>query len=226
MNQSESINELAAALAKAQAEIKTAPKERLNPHFRSHYADLVAVWDACREALAANGLSVVQSPEYADGRILVTTRLIHKSGQWLEGTVSLRPSKDDPQGAGSAITYGRRYALAAMVGVVADDDDGNAASQVNGHRHAEPVAKPAAPPAKPEPSPQWKSLAEWFREQIAECPDVWGAEETAAKRKIMDEAMLVAKTFGVDTTAALMACTRDEVFAAIREKLIPAEVGV
>lgn len=139
MNTSEQINELGDALAKAQGAIKGALKSEDNPFFRSKYADLAATWDACREALSANGLSVVQVTGGDDPEIVrVTTRLIHASGQWIEGITVMRPTKADPQGIGSTITYARRYALAAIVGVAPEDDDGNAASS----------GKEAAPPAK------------------------------------------------------------------------------
>ena len=141
MNQSESINELAAALAKAQAAIRPAVKDKTNPAFRSKYADLSAVWEACREALTSNGLSVVQFPVDAaePGRVALETTLLHTSGQWLRASFSLPLAKNDPQGMGSGLSYARRYALAAVVGVVADeDDDGNAASQ------AKPQQKPQA----------------------------------------------------------------------------------
>jgi len=127
---SETINEIAAALAKAQGQIEGAKKDKKNPHLKNDYADLASVWDACREALTTNGLSVAQAAETnGEGAYGVTTMLMHSSGQWMSGTLYLRPMKDDPQGAGSALTYARRYALAAMVGVAPADDDGNAASQ-------------------------------------------------------------------------------------------------
>lgn len=157
MNTSEQINELAAALAKAQAAIQPAAKDKQNPAFRSRYADLASVWDACRAALAENGLSVVQIPTDAgEGRIGLITTLLHSSGQWISGLLVLPLVKNDPQGAGSALTYARRYALSAMVGVVADeDDDGNSASgrlaPPQQTQAAEPVRKTAAnngnPPA-------------------------------------------------------------------------------
>lgn len=130
MTHSETINEIAAALAKAQAQIEGAKKDKVNPHFRNDYADLASVWDACREALTKNQLSVAQAAESgSEGSYGVTTMLLHSSGQWMAGTLYLKPAKDDPQGAGSALTYARRYALAAMVGIAPADDDGNAASQ-------------------------------------------------------------------------------------------------
>lgn len=131
MIKSESTKELATALAKAQAVVTSASKDKINPHFKSRYADLGAIWDACRLALTDNGISVVQMPEdAADGRVALTTVLLHSSGEFIGNTVSARLTKDDAQGVGSALTYLRRYALASFVGVVADeDDDGNAASQ-------------------------------------------------------------------------------------------------
>lgn len=129
MTYSEQINELATALAKAQSQIEGAKKDSTNPHFRSSYADLASVWDACRKPLTANGLSVIQSAENsAEGYYGVTTMLLHTSGQWMRGTLYLKPVKDDPQGAGSALTYARRYSLSAMVGIAPEDDDANAAS--------------------------------------------------------------------------------------------------
>lgn len=135
MNSSEQINELATALAKAQAKIEGAAKDKANPHFKSKYADLASIMDACKEHLTSNGLSVVQVAESETGEtVTIHTQLLHSSGQWIGGSLTMRPTKPDPQGIGSAITYARRYALAAIVGVCPEDDDGNAAS-------AAPVAK-------------------------------------------------------------------------------------
>lgn len=159
MNQSEQINELAAALAKAQAAIRPAVKDKTNPAFRSKYADLGSVWEACREALTSNGLSVVQFPVEAGepGRIALETTLLHASGQWLRAAFSLPLAKNDPQGAGSGYTYARRYALAAIVGVVADDDDdGNAASQPTRQPASYEPQQARAPrlPSQQAPAPQ------------------------------------------------------------------------
>jgi hypothetical protein len=131
---------LATAMAKAQAEIKTALKDSKNPHFKSSYADLTSVWDACRGALTKHGLSVVQIPGFDANDVWLETMILHASGESISGRYPLRPAQNTPQGYGSALTYARRYSLAAMVGVVADeDDDGNAASvRPNGHHHAEP----------------------------------------------------------------------------------------
>lgn len=125
MRTSEQIGELAVALSLAQASIESAHKDSANPFFNSRYADLASVWDACRGPLTANGLSVVQIPS-ADGQVVtVESRLLHKSGQWIEGTLTSAAKDDGPQSIGSAITYLRRYALQALVGVAPEDDDGN-----------------------------------------------------------------------------------------------------
>jgi hypothetical protein len=124
------MNELATALAKAQGAIEGAKKGRRNDHFRSSYADLASVWDACREALSENGLSVVQFPiEAPVGHVGLRTILLHQSGQFLEDKFFM-PVKDasNPQAVGSALTYARRYALASAVGIAPEDDDGNAAA--------------------------------------------------------------------------------------------------
>lgn len=168
------IDKIAAALAKAQAKVRGAAKDSENPFFHSRYADLASIWDACRDALTANEIAVVQSPsttfsgepeiytaksrsgeDRSGVRVATTvnvlTRLVHPSGQWLEGTVSAMLPAGDPQAVGSAITYLRRYALAAMVGVAPEDDDGEAttrpvpAQSVRTNRNGEPTL-----PGKPE----------------------------------------------------------------------------
>jgi len=158
---SEQMNELAAALAKAQGQIQAASRDNENPHFRSRYADLASVWNACRVALSLNGLAVVQGPALADRGVSVTTRLLHSSGQWAESTLILPMDKATAQGAGSAITYARRYALAAMVGVAPDDDDdGNAASQ--------PAQQQQRPAPKPEPTGTRPALHDSLRTLLQE----------------------------------------------------------
>lgn len=145
MNTSEQINEIAAALAKAQSKIKTAIKDSSNPHFRSKYADLASVREACADALSTNDIAVVQAHGFDGAHVTLTTRLVHKSGQWLESVYLIKPTKEDPQGYASATTYARRISLSSMVGVVADeDDDGNAASQRNNNAPKEDTGLAAA----------------------------------------------------------------------------------
>lgn len=126
---SKEIDKLAAALSKAQAQIRSAAKDSVNPHFKSKYADLASVWEACRDPLTSNGLSVVQLPR-ADGKqVTLFYMLLHSSGQYISGELVLTAVQETPQAIGSAITYARRYTLAALVGIAQDDDDGNASTK-------------------------------------------------------------------------------------------------
>lgn len=125
---SESINELAAALSAAQGEMAGAKKDAANPFFKSKYADLSSVIEAINVPFKLNSLSFIQGTgRDPDGRVLVTTRIMHSSGQWVECDTILTAVKDDPQGIGSAISYAKRYGLQALAGVPSVDDDGNAA---------------------------------------------------------------------------------------------------
>lgn len=151
------VGKLAAALAKAQGEIRNAKKDADNPFFKSKYADLASVWDACREALSKNEIAVIQAPCIVDGKLCIRTKLIHSSGEFEEGLLPIAvPITAKAQEMGSAITYARRYSLQSMVGVApeeGEDDDGNAAS----NRHlAQPQQQPQEPPQQaPEaPAPQ------------------------------------------------------------------------
>jgi hypothetical protein len=136
MRTSEHINELATALAKAQAEMKNAKLNKVNPHFKSRYADLAEIRDTVTPALSKNGIAVVHGMERAETGIDVVTRLIHASGQWVESRFPI--AMDKPQAMASGITYGRRYNLSAIANISADDDDdANAANE-----------KPATPPQK------------------------------------------------------------------------------
>ena len=128
MNHSESIAKLATALSIVQGKLTHAKKDSANPFFKSKYADLESVWDACRSLLAENGLCVMQFPgEFLEGCMSLDTILAHSSGEYIKQTMEVPVTKLDPQGVGSALTYMRRYALAAVVGVVQADDDANAA---------------------------------------------------------------------------------------------------
>ena len=118
MKTSEQINELAAALAQAQGMMGNAVMNRINPHFKSKYADLAAIFDASRKPLSANGLAIVQTIENG----VLHTRLLHTSGQWIASEHPL-PMSGRPQEIGSALTYARRYSLSALIGIAADEDD-------------------------------------------------------------------------------------------------------
>lgn len=127
MNKSESIKEIATALTKFQGSVAKIKKSETNPFFKSKYASLSDILDVIREPLFENGLSFVQFPT---GTHELTTMLMHISGEWISGSYTMKPTKDDPQGLGSNITYQRRYALGSILGLNIDvDDDGNAASK-------------------------------------------------------------------------------------------------
>jgi hypothetical protein len=128
MKTSEQINELATALAQAQGMMDNAVMNRVNPHFKSKYADLAAIWDAARKPLSANGLSVAQTI----GEGVLHTRLLHTSGQWIASEHPL-PMSGRPQEIGSALTYARRYSLSALIGIAADEDDDATAAE-KGHK--------------------------------------------------------------------------------------------
>lgn len=132
MEKSEIINELAAALSKAQGVITPAIKDSNNPFFKSKYADLAAVWDVCRDALSVNGLSVIQLPSAEANAVTLETVLTHGSGQWISSKLTMVSKDATPQAIGSCITYLRRYALSSVVGIASEiDDDGNAATHSN-----------------------------------------------------------------------------------------------
>jgi hypothetical protein len=128
---SDSITELSKAMLKVAGELQPALKDRENPFTKSSYATLNSVMEACRESLVRHGIWLVQHPVPVEpGNLGLVTKLVHaESGQWQAGLLVMPLPKADPQGYGSALTYGRRYALSALVGIVAEeDDDGNAAS--------------------------------------------------------------------------------------------------
>jgi len=121
---------IATALAKAQANMGKALKQANNPHFRSKYADLGNVMDACMPALNEAGIAIIQPTGEDEHGRFVETILIHgESGEHLSCRVPLIVAKNDMQGYGSAVTYARRYGLMAMAGIAPEDDDGNAASK-------------------------------------------------------------------------------------------------
>lgn len=127
---SPTIGKLAEALSKAQGAMSGAVKDATNPFFKSRYADLESVWSACRKPLSENGLAIIQTTDFQDAAgIRIITTLVHSSGEWIRGVLPIMAKDATPQGTGSALTYSRRYALAAIVGVFQTDDDGQQAQQ-------------------------------------------------------------------------------------------------
>lgn len=170
MTRSESIAKIAPALVAAQAAFPSIVKDGKNPAFRSKYATLDGIMAAVRPALAANGLAVVQGaihPE-TDGPKLVglsvESVLVHTSGEWMATMVPVPVTKSDAHGLGSALSYGRRYGISALLALTTDeDDDGNAATRPPQQpRHESRQERPAAPP----PSPAGQRL----HERVPETP--------------------------------------------------------
>lgn len=166
MEHSESIKFIAAALAEFQAEIKDPSRDGENPHFRSKYVQIDGLLAAVRPILAKHGLSVIQSTGGNGQDISVSTMVMHKSGEWVQtDALVLKAVKADPQGAGSAVTYGRRYSLSAALGVAwDDDDDGNAAS-------TPPKAAPKKA-AKPSKETLLKQVAEGAKKHSISADDM------------------------------------------------------
>lgn len=129
MKQSESIKEIAAALCKAQLQIKAAVKDAQNPFFKNKYADLASVIEAVRVPLNNAGISFLQPASASAEGVMVETVLIHTSGEWVSETLTMPVNKQDAQAVGSAITYARRYGLQSLCGVPAEDDDGERATK-------------------------------------------------------------------------------------------------
>jgi len=197
MDMSPEVDQIALAMVKVQAALKPAVIDSDNPFYHSRFASINAVWDACRELLTDNGLSVVQTTDEAalPGHVIIVTTLLHRSGQWIRGRLSLPTQRvdkqgnlkpPDPQSCGSAITYGRRYGLAAIVGICADEDDDGEGQMGRGKAPAKGKAsakKPAASKPKPEPKRSAEGLL---------CPDcagpMWDNRPDRAKDKADIEA--------------------------------------
>jgi hypothetical protein len=128
MNRSESIAKIATALVKAQSNMSNAVKGASNPFFKSKFADLNSIREACIPVLNANGISVLQPTTVLDGKLYVETLLLHESGEYISGVYEVVVGKqNDPQALGAAISYTRRYGLQSMVNIGAEDDDAESA---------------------------------------------------------------------------------------------------
>ena len=152
MRTSETTAAIAKALAAAQRAMRPAIKDATNPHFRSRYADLAAIDEAIRPHLTANDICWIQSPEFADGCVSVTTRFTHSSGEWIQSTLSLPVERPTPQAIGSALTYARRYSLSSLAAVPAGDDDGEAAEGRGDPRQARGGPSLSPPVVVPPPT--------------------------------------------------------------------------
>lgn len=199
MNSSESIKELATALSKAQAKMKTADKGSVNPHFKSKYASLEQVWEACREALTSEGLSVIQGIVFhAENHIYLETKLMHSSGEWAASYTPLYlPAQPNMQHLGSAVTYAKRISLMAIAGISVGevDDDGE-------------ENRKAIEEKKPDPKPEvqeFTKLLVQLREMI---------KTKGWKDHVLEYAREMAKATEVPGIDVLRACVNDpEMFA-------------
>ena len=180
MLKSDNINELATALSKVQAKLEGAKMDGSNPFFESRYAILYAVWDACRKPLTDNGLSVVQTCSVGEGEgLILDTTLLHTSGQWISGELAIKPTKNDPQGIGSAITYARRYGLATIIGICPEDDDAESATEHKPPTKKAPAEKPTTKKVTKEFDTTTLEGALKFLED--KYPKAWGHTVVAAK---------------------------------------------
>lgn len=232
---SDSIGKLSEALAKAQGQMRGAPKDAANPFYRSKYADLASISEACRDALAKNGLAIMQFPRASEKGVEVETLLSHSSGEWVSETLEIPLAKRDAQGIGSAITYARRYALAAIVGVAPEDDDGHAAAQANHPDHRSRDAAPissesggttledqqpsAADLARVQVSRQW--VEEFSRDfRAAPTQENLDAEAERLKPRIADGSVIAEH---VPTLKSVYAECREKIKAQLAE--VPLEEG-
>lgn len=167
--QAHALDKILPAILAVQSAAPTVTKATDNPYFKSKYADLADIWLSIKDLMAANSLVVTHMIEQGAGNTQLVTRIYHVSGQYLESVCPIEPVKRDPQGYGSAITYMRRYALSALLGIVTEaDDDGNAASEGD--------KKPAKKP-EPKPEPEFTQADyEWFVERLAKCHDQEGLD--------------------------------------------------
>lgn len=199
-NRSADLQELFAALAKAQSEMDLAQMDRENPYFKSKYADLASIIKASRPSLTKNGLSVIQQilPN-DDGQNILHTMLCHASGQWIESRMRIVPPKNDIQTLGSYITYLKRYSYASLVGITGrDEDDDGEIAMVQARQI---IAK--GPSTKYNPKEEsyesiTKDQLEELEYELSEYPDL--AEEVMDKMRIQSLADLPKSKFRVAVT--------------------------
>lgn len=177
MTTSEQINEIAAAAAKAQLELKPAVKGSVNPAFRSKYSDLAAIIEAAH-VYAKHGIAIFQDVTSGESGVSVTTRLAHSSGQWMEfGPLVVPLAKKDAHGVGSATTYAKRYGLQGAALIPSDDDDGNAAAERT-HHHGED--RSPVTPTPPAGYDEWlEDLAAVADEGTARLQETWKGSKPA-----------------------------------------------
>lgn len=205
MKHSTETKQIFAALVKAQAEMPSAPKDGNNPHFKSKYATLQSIAETAKPILKKHGLAICQTFETACDGISIITSLVHESGEYITGSLFLKPVKNDPQGYGSAITYGRRYAMAAILGIVADeDDDANAASTPRQNDAQPRTPTPFDKPWLNKTDKVWTEACKWLEGKAAIgqgeeglCMTTERLEQTYRLNGVMKAALLAISKGGI-----------------------------
>lgn len=202
---SESTIEITKALIFFQTNLKPVSKDSTNPFFKSKYASISAIWECIRKPLGENGLAVSQLPRIQDNNIVLTTLLLHTSGEWLCSDLLVTPGKqNDAQSVGSALTYARRYALSAILGICSEEDDDAEAT-----KREKPITKPSVPPpireapAKP---------AEKKPDPVVEAAKEMGATEAIPEfANAGDFLMQAYKAFNLTKTQVLKLLEEDDI---------------
>lgn len=188
MNKSETIGALAKAIALSQLEVENAIKDTKNEFFKSSYADLAAVLNVIRPVFSKHNIAIVQLPSFAAPIASVETMLIHESGEFISNVCSSPVGKQDAQGIGSAITYLRRYSLAAFCGIAQEDDDGNGATDKKETKQSPPPKQPT------KPANEVKRLSSDERELCVK--DMKAAHDLKALQQAVKDAHALAKSIG------------------------------
>ena len=201
MNQTENINDLVAALSKAQGKMKPAVYNKVNPHFKNRYADLASCMDACREPLAMNGLSVMQYVEKQGDIFCLVTMLAHCSGQWMKSYLPMQTEKKTCQALGAEMTYLKRYGISAMLGIVSDEEQDQ---EDDGER--------AMPSRKEEPKPALKIN----QNHIVKLNDMLETSDQEYKTKFFD---LLDKKYGQRSLAVIPLSDYDNITRYIEQAM-------
>lgn len=178
MKSSETIGQIAKAMSQLQSEINNPANTALNPFYKSKYAPLPEVLNVARPILGKFGLAVIQNPYNDENFVYITTLVIHESGEWLEtNPLQLKPEKNTPQGVGSAITYGRRYSLSAVLGLASEeDDDGNSNEPTSGKptkgKAKNTEDKPEATPTQEELKPILQKVMSMAKSKAAQSDEI------------------------------------------------------
>lgn len=184
MKTSDALDKISPALVAALSAMEGAAKSSNNPHFRSKYANLEAVVDASRDVLASNGLAVMQGAGHVlDGKLHLTTRILHQSGQWVESEFAMPLAKQDPQATLAALTYARRGSLMAILGMPAVDDDGETAMGRGQAPANEPAPRKDTGPSLPDAPDWWKAEGPGMSASQAK-KEGWGDRHEAMREEI------------------------------------------